>query len=261
MKLKNMFLFLFFIALGNKEDKHLKPNEKQSKKFRDTGKCPNCYLPNAKFQGLNSATDMNPHFVADLKKANLRNVIFSGAFFNDSDFSGADLTGAQFLMVSCTNCNFTNAILDHAQFNGAKLLNCNFTNASLDHTNFIMATCTESNFTGSKMKETNFDRAKLPYTSFFKSIGSYYIGNAIDPGDLLYTNMCCSINREGKLDYESCKGGFPGTSLDECVRNFTNMPIPPNLRKKMVPKDLPINYTSSFITQIDYKFHLPDLNY
>ena len=261
MKLKNIFLFLFFSVLSNQEHNNLKPNYHHLKKFRHTGKCPNCHLPNAYFQGLNSATDMDTHPVADLKKAKLRNVIFSGAVFNDSDFSGADLTGAQFLMVSCVNCNFENAILDHAKFNGSKLLNCNFTNASLDHTNFFMATCTESNFTGSKMNQTNFERAKLPYTSHHKSTGTYYIGNASDPGDLLYTNMCCSINREGKLDYESCKGGFPGTSLDECLRNFNNMPMSPNLRKQMVPSNLSKDYTSSYITQINYKFHLPDLNY
>ena len=259
MKLKNMFLFLFFIALGNKEDENLKPDKDQSNNFRDTGKCPNCYLPNADFQGLNSATDMDPHPIADLKKANLRNTIFSGAVFNDSDFSGADLTGAQFSMVSCNNCNFENAILDHAQFNGAKLLNCNFTNASLDHTNFFMATCTESNFTGSKMNQTNFERAKLPYTSHHKSTGTYYIGNASDPGDLLYTNMCCSVKRGGTLDFESCKGGFPGTSLDECLRNFNNMPMSPKLREKMVPPNLLSSPISSFITQINYKFHLPKL--
>ena len=56
--------------------------------------------------------------------------------FFDTDFSGQDLTHADFRGCTLVNCNFDNSNLRYATFEGANCMGSSFRQASLYHTNF-----------------------------------------------------------------------------------------------------------------------------
>lgn len=232
------------------------PNPQHAYAFSRTGHGVAYNLEHVNLQGKNSSTDPNPHPKAQLKFANLKCANLSGAVFKGADFSGADLTGAQLPLTLLEDCNFQYAKLDHAQFNQARILNCDFRGCSLKHTNFMMADATGSDFSYSEMCETVFDRAKVPYTCWYKSKGSYSIGKAEHPGDPLYTNFCCSIDREGKLNHKACIGGYLKSSLNECVRNFNNLNLPSTEKQKIAP-DLPLGVSPQSFIHKGHRMPLP----
>jgi uncharacterized protein YjbI with pentapeptide repeats len=235
-------------------------NEDDLTKFKTTGKCVKCNLKNVDLQGKNAPTSFYLKYDVDLSHADLSCANLSGAVFKNADFSHANLTGAQLPQVSLENCNFQNAILDFAKFNNAKIHKCDFRGASLKNTNFFMADLTESDLSYTKMCKTIFDRANLAYTSFFKSSGSYTVGYGINAGDKLFTNFCCSIKRDGTLNYQACdqnNSGYSTTSLNKCLNTVENFNLTNDQLANLAPEGLPSNTgVSSFITKT-FQFPLP----
>lgn len=245
-------------------DKHCykqqKINEVHLNKFKATGKCRGCDLRNVDLQGKNAPTSFHLKYDADLSHADLRCANLSGAIFKNANFSHANLTGAQLAQVSLENCNFQNAILDFVHFNNARIHKCDFKGARLKNTNFMMADLTESDLSYTKMCNTIFDRANLAYTSLYKSEGDYTVGYAINAGDKLFTNFCCSINREGNLNHQACEQhntGYSSTSLNECLNSVERLNLNKAQLNKLSP-DLPLNsFVQGFITRNKWQFPLP----
>lgn len=232
------------------------PNPKHAMNFLKTGFGMGYDLSRINLQGKNSPTDPNPLDKVNLRNAKLKCANISGAIFDGADFTGADLTGAQLPLCILKNCNFQYAILDHVNFNQASILNCDLRCSSLKHTNFHLAEARGSDFSYSNMCDTNFERTNLAYTSHYKSKGTYKIGYAKHPGDQLYTNFCCSIDRCGKLNHKACIGGYSDTSEKVCIDTFKNSGFTSVEKIAMAP-DIPNGGTpSSFIHDNKYEFRI-----
>jgi hypothetical protein len=235
-------------------------NNNDLNKFKITGKCIGCNLRSVDLQGKNAPTSYHLKYDVDLSYADLSCANLSGAVFKNANFSHANLTGAQLPLVSLENCNFQHAILDFAKFNEARILKCDFKGATLKNTNFYMADLTESDLSYTKMCNTIFDRARLAYTSLYKSQGTYTVGYGINAGDNLFTNFCCSINREGNLNYQACdskNSGYSYTSMNECLKSVERLNLTSVQLQALAPK-IPVNsFIQGFITKNNWQFPLP----
>ena len=238
-------------------------NDQDLNRFKTTGKCRGCNLKNVDLQGKNASTSFFLKYDVDLSYADLSCANLSGSVFKNANFSHANLTGAQLPQVSLEDCNFQHAILDFAKFNNAKIHKCDFRGASLKNTNFFMADLTESDLSYTKMCKTILDRANLAYTSLYNSTGSYTVGYAINAGDKLFTNFCCSIKRDGTLNYQACdqhNNGYMTTSLNECLNSVDRLNLTKDQLEKLAPDSpgLPINsFIKGFITKKEFQFPLP----
>jgi len=62
--------------------------------------------------------------------------VYMNRKFYDHDFSGMDLTHADFRGATCVNCNFDNSDLSYATFEGANCYRSSFRQSKLYHVNF-----------------------------------------------------------------------------------------------------------------------------
>jgi uncharacterized protein YjbI with pentapeptide repeats len=123
---------------------------------------------------------------ANLRDANFEEVVFESVvkvnwlsfwlpyFFNNSsglekrftDFSGADLTGANLKSAKLIGVSFHNTIMERAQLSHADLekvylVNAKLMNASLAHVNLTSAVLWNANLEGADLTGVNFDDANL----------------------------------------------------------------------------------------------------
>jgi uncharacterized protein YjbI with pentapeptide repeats len=82
------------------------------------------------------------------------------------EFSGCDLSGADFADVYLSNCIFEDAHFSGARFDGAYLYKCNFRGAYMVNATFIEARVEESNFTDALLSNVNFQSANLHSVTF-----------------------------------------------------------------------------------------------
>jgi uncharacterized protein YjbI with pentapeptide repeats len=238
-------------------------NKADLNEFKEFGKCSNgpCDLKNVDLQGKNSTTSFSLKYDVDLSGADLSCANLSGAVFKNANFSNANLKGAQFPQTSLENCNFQNAKLDFAKFNNAKIFKCDFRGASLLNTNFFQADLSESDLSYTIICKTIFERANLAYTSFYNSVGSNTVGYGINAGDNLFTNFCCSIKRDGTLNYQGCdrdnSSRNPTTSLNKCLDAVESLDLDKNQIAKLAPEGLPANIGATSFISKKFQFPLP----
>jgi|SRR5882724_1445532 len=78
--------------------------------------------------------------------AEVKNKNFYNGRFYKHDFSGQDLSKANFRSASVIGCNFSNTDLSYANFEGANCRECNFTGTILYRTNFKDAALADAIF-------------------------------------------------------------------------------------------------------------------
>ena len=113
--------------------------------------------------------------IADLTGANFTNAWLSGAMFDDAILEGVIFTKATLKGVNFSNAifkhkNFESCNLDNVNFENADLTGANFTNASLENVNFKNTDLTGANFTNARLFKANFQKAILNDVIFTKAM-------------------------------------------------------------------------------------------
>ncbi|MFZ1676715.1 MAG: pentapeptide repeat-containing protein [Saprospiraceae bacterium] len=108
-------------------------------------------------------------------------------YLRGKDFTGQNLTDANFSGAVLDSANFTNCILNGAMFSNASLIKANFTNAILDPSSFGATNLSGSNlsyavFTGASMNGVILEYAKVTGTDFSNA----NLTNALPGLQLLY---------------------------------------------------------------------------
>lgn len=135
-------------------------------------------LTGAHLNGINLQS--SPRMPA-MKKLSLRqtfliNARFEGQDVSFWDFTGAQLTGANFFRANCTQAKFEQATLVNANFSQSILTSVKFIFVNLNGANFYKTKATKLIFDHAKMEKTNFADAvfhggfqKPPNIRFFQS--------------------------------------------------------------------------------------------
>lgn len=102
----------------------------------------------------------------DYSGQDLTGANFSFRDLTGANFSNANLTRAFFINSTLDDANFNNAILTDANFNTAKTLNVKFTNATLINVIFNYLNLTGSNFSNSNLENAKFEHGNLTNVNF-----------------------------------------------------------------------------------------------
>ena len=149
-------------------------------------------LSDAELNNLNF--DSGPRIHRNLRYLSLTGTLLINSSFSRRDlvyanFSGSDLTDAQFENCLLHNADFTHAVIVRANFIAAELpsgqfdyihsrrasfaranvFNATFTHASLASSDFSNCDCRGTDFSFAKLTDANFDRAHLKRTRFINA--------------------------------------------------------------------------------------------
>jgi len=129
----------------------------------------------------------------DLRGADLRRAVLTGAFLENAHFEGADLTRARFDGTRCFETYFEDAVCDQVSFVGAECHFAVFRGAFCDHASFVRADCTM----------VRFDQAHLRHACFEASIcfAAVFDGAFLDKASIasMSINHLTRFGRPGEL--------------------------------------------------------------
>jgi uncharacterized protein YjbI with pentapeptide repeats len=111
---------------------------------------------------------------ANLQRAYLARLNFSGARFNETQMQGADLEGAQmrgadFFKAQMQGADLKGAKMQGAEFKMAAMLGADFRKAQMQGVQFILANMQGADFREAQMQEANFSTAGMKGADFRKA--------------------------------------------------------------------------------------------
>ncbi len=106
---------------------------------------------------------------ASFKNASCSNVCLEDAVAEFADFSGANLSETVFKKAKCTNAKFVGAFLRSSDFSEAELLDVDFEGAFLEECNFAGSDISGANFSGANLKNANFANLRSAKNAVFES--------------------------------------------------------------------------------------------
>jgi len=110
--------------------------------------------------------------------ANLTEANGEGAVFDDADFRGALLYGANFRKIQAARASFEAATLRHTVLSSAILEKATFKDADLDDAHLDGAYLREARITSTKMRQTDLRRAMLYEATLYADLSGAKLDNA-----------------------------------------------------------------------------------
>lgn len=105
--------------------------------------------------------DLKEALNGDFTSVDLRGVDFTGRNLSQANFKGADLEGAWFIDAILVSANFEGANLKNADFSCANAWSANFNETNCQNSLFLSANLTEASFEGADLDGASFAQANL----------------------------------------------------------------------------------------------------
>ena len=141
-----------------------------------------------------------------LMAKNLRSACFIECDARGTDFSGSDLSGANFTRARCQKALFSGCALDTAQFGSSVLAGATFVKSELYDTNFHGADLNNCNFTrvfakDSHFRGANLSRSQINHSLFIRSWfdGASFAGAHISHSALHHCEFAMTDFTDGSL--------------------------------------------------------------
>lgn len=130
------------------------------------------YVINLSVTNANNQTSMQSFTIAvsPNSSGSFQGVQIGGLVFDNTNFSGVNLTNVQAKNTSFQNVNFIGATLSNAQLQGANLTNANFTGANLNNAQLQNTNLTGAIFTNANLHNAHFNGATLTNVTWSNTI-------------------------------------------------------------------------------------------